>query len=69
MSSYWVNFAATGDPNGPGLPVWPRFNENEGNTVMVLGETIAAGAGPDKAGLDIYDKHYRAALPTAPGTR
>lgn len=26
MSSYWVNFAQTGNPNGPDMPVWSAFN-------------------------------------------
>jgi para-nitrobenzyl esterase len=26
MSSYWINFITLGNPNGPGLPPWPDFN-------------------------------------------
>ena len=34
MRGYWTNFAKTGDPNGQGLPKWPRY---EGNTDLVMG--------------------------------
>lgn len=33
MSTYWANFAKTGDPNGAGLPSWPRY---ETNTDMLM---------------------------------
>jgi carboxylesterase 2/para-nitrobenzyl esterase len=40
MSSYWVNFIATGDPNGPGLPSWPAYSA-DANAVMELGGRFA----------------------------
>jgi para-nitrobenzyl esterase len=58
MSSYWVNFAATGDPNGAGLPAWPRIEGTSEDRIMILGETPAAGRGPNPAGLDLYDRHH-----------
>ena len=36
MSTYWSNFAKTGDPNSPGLPVWPAYSSETGNQVLHL---------------------------------
>jgi para-nitrobenzyl esterase len=59
VSSYWVNFARTGDPNGPGLPEWPAFTALGPNEAMVL-DADGSGRGPSisEAKLDLYGALY-----------
>jgi para-nitrobenzyl esterase len=57
MSSYWVNFARSGNPNGPGLPLWPAFTKAE-NKVLYLGDPITAGGVANIKSLNVLDAVY-----------
>jgi para-nitrobenzyl esterase len=58
VSSYWVNFAKTGDPNGKGLAAWPQFKDNASGRAMVLGDTQQPQTGGPSAKFALYDQLY-----------
>ncbi len=59
MSSYWVNFAKSGNPNGPGLPPWPAFT-NADSKVIYLGDPITAGGVASVDSMKVFDAVYTA---------
>lgn len=59
MSSYWVNFATTGDPNGKGLPKWPPYDANSDPSIE-FGDKIVVKKEINKAGLDFFERQAAA---------
>ena len=58
LSSYWVNFAANGDPNGRGLAKWPAFDGATSSGPMVLGDQAEIGPPPNSAQLGFFEQLY-----------
>ena len=56
FSSYFANFAATGDPNGPGLPQWEA--STSAKELMELGQTRGMVGDPFQPLYDILDRMH-----------
>lgn len=54
VQHYWINFAMNGDPNGPGLPAWNKFDP-AGRAYMAFGKSGAEpGKGLRRAQCDLF---------------
>jgi para-nitrobenzyl esterase len=57
MNAYWVNFAKTGDPNGPGLPTWPALTPAAQNA-MIFDTSPSARPLPNMTQLKAMDQYF-----------
>ena len=55
MQQYWVNFAKTLNPNGPGLPEWPVYEEGK-KTVMQFNNGATLIETPNMVGIGLIDR-------------
>jgi len=58
MMGYWVNFAKTGDPNGPGLPAWPAY-DTQSDRDLEFGDTVRVDSGLYKKECDYIGRMSR----------
>jgi para-nitrobenzyl esterase len=54
MQRYWTNFAKTGDPNGPGLPKWPKFDAKSRGYVEFATSGATAKQGLRRPQCDVF---------------
>ena len=54
MQRYWTNFAKTGDPNGPGLPKWPKFDTKSRDYVEFATSGATAKQGLRRPFCDLF---------------
>jgi len=57
MSSYWANFAANGNPNGPNVPKWDACSPKN-LKAMILAEKVEVKELPQRYGLDFLEQFY-----------
>jgi para-nitrobenzyl esterase len=55
LQGYFVNFVKTGDPNGPGLPQWPRYEAATSHLRMRIDVLTAAEPEPERARYEVLE--------------
>ena len=68
MSTYWVNFVKSGNPNGADLPQWPPYRKNNGYQTMHLsGEKTQAATEIHRARYEFLDAETERAMARSSG--
>lgn len=65
MSAYWLNFAATGDPNGPGLPAWGAFDGGEVMEFAPEARMLPIAEQGYRSRFEFWDRAFGVTLPEA----
>jgi para-nitrobenzyl esterase len=59
MQQYWTNFAKTGNPNGAGLPLWPRFDPTARGYMELTDNGPSPREGLRRPFCDLYVENVR----------
>jgi para-nitrobenzyl esterase len=57
VATYWTNFAKRGDPNGPGVPAWPQFEESDRQLMYFKNEAFP-GPVPSADAMEVLDEYF-----------
>lgn len=60
MNTYWANFAKAGNPNGKGVPVWPKYDiQKEEMLDIDLDGKLVGKPDPRKARFNVIEKAFK----------